>query len=101
MVITLPTRRWRFGHALFVHRTTHKKQRDGKGASLYFRVMAKAKGALTSPHCQNAYWKQQYPPTLARQKLVKTAAYKNSVGGNAGERRWPVHGRATHAACRR
>src|SRR5438445_147763 len=37
LVITLPTRRWHFGHALFVHRTTHKKQRDGKGGSLYFR----------------------------------------------------------------
>jgi hypothetical protein len=49
--------------------------------------MAKAEGAVPSPHCQNADWKQQYPSTPARQKPVKTAAYKNSVGGNAGERR--------------
>lgn len=33
--------------------------------------MATAKGAFPSPHCQNAYWKQQYPSTPARQKPLK------------------------------
>ncbi|WP_065141588.1 hypothetical protein [Mesorhizobium japonicum] len=40
--------------------------------------MAKAEGAFPSPHCQNTDWKQQYPSTPARQKPVKTAAYKRA-----------------------
>ncbi|WP_206521079.1 hypothetical protein, partial [Mesorhizobium sp. M7A.F.Ca.AU.002.02.1.1] len=36
LVITLPTRRWRIGHALLVHRTSDKKQHVANAAHCTF-----------------------------------------------------------------